>query len=54
MHEGSFQAIESGATVITASRRLARVLTQQFHARQREQGRSVWNTPDISAAGCFS
>ena len=53
MHEGSFRAIESGATVITASRRLARVLTQQFHARQREQGRSVWNTPDILPLDAF-
>ncbi len=53
MHEGSFRAIESGATVITASRRLARVLTAEFHAHQREQGRSVWNTPDILPLDAF-
>ena len=53
MHEGCFRALESGATVITASRRLARVLTQEFHAGQREQGRSVWNTPDILPLGAF-
>ena len=51
MHEVCFRALESGATVITASRRLARVLTQEFHAHQREQGRSVWNTPDILPFG---
>jgi len=53
MHEACFRAVESGATVITASRRLARVLTQEFHARQREQGRSVWNTPDVLPLGAF-
>ncbi len=45
--------MESGATLITASRRLARVLTGEFHAHQREQGRSVWNTPDILPLGAF-
>src|SRR5580700_7408680 len=53
MHEGSFRAMEPGATVITASRRLARVLTGEFHAHQREQGRSVWNTPDILPLDAF-
>ncbi len=53
MHEGSFRALESGATVITSSRRLARVLTETFHAHQREQGRSVWNTPDILPFDAF-
>ena len=53
MHEGSYRSIGSGATVVTASRRLARVLTQQFHASQREQGRPVWNTPDILPLDAF-
>ena len=53
MHESYFRAVESGGTVITASRRLARVLTQQFHAQQREMGRSVWNTPDILPLDAF-
>src|SRR5580704_5652482 len=53
MHEGSFRAIESGAAVITASRRLARVLTGEFHSHQREQGRSIWNTPDILPLDAF-
>ena len=53
MHEGCFRAIESGATLITASRRLARVLTGEFHNHQRAQGRSVWNTPDILPLGAF-
>ena len=50
---GLFPRLESGATVITASRRLARVLTGEFHACQREQGRSVWNTPDILPLDAF-
>jgi ATP-dependent helicase/nuclease subunit B len=53
MHESYFRAVESGGTVVTASRRLARVLTQQFHAQQREQGHSVWNTPDILPLDAF-
>jgi ATP-dependent helicase/nuclease subunit B len=53
MHEGSFRAMELGATVITASRRLARVLTAEFHAGEREQGRSVWTTPDILPLDAF-
>ncbi|HTC35223.1 MAG TPA: PD-(D/E)XK nuclease family protein [Bryobacteraceae bacterium] len=47
MHEGIFRALESGATVITASRRLARVLTEQFHGLETARGRMVWNRPDI-------
>ncbi|HYL74387.1 MAG TPA: PD-(D/E)XK nuclease family protein [Bryobacteraceae bacterium] len=53
MHEEVFRAIESGATAITASRRLARVLTAEFHSQQRAQGRSVWNTPDILPLDAF-
>ena len=53
MHEDCFRALESGATLITAGRRLARALTQQFHDRQREHGRSVWNTPDILPLDAF-
>jgi ATP-dependent helicase/nuclease subunit B len=53
MHEGTFRAIESGATVITGSRRLARVLTRTFHAQQRAQARSVWKTPDILPLDAF-
>src|SRR5208337_238819 len=47
MHEGIFRALENGATVITASRRLARVLTQEFHGLETARGQRVWNHPDI-------
>jgi ATP-dependent helicase/nuclease subunit B len=47
MHEEIFRALESGATVITASRRLARVLAREFHSRQAERGQTVWNRPDV-------
>jgi ATP-dependent helicase/nuclease subunit B len=53
MLEDLFRSMEPGATVITGSRRLARVLKQSFHARQREQGRSVWETPDILPYDAF-
>ncbi len=53
MHEDCFRAIEAGATVVTASRRLARVLRQQFHFRQKALARSVWKTPDILPFDAF-
>src|SRR5882724_11735036 len=53
MHEETFLEVEAGATIITSSGRLARVLTHQFHARQKAIGRSVWKTPDILPLGSF-
>jgi ATP-dependent helicase/nuclease subunit B len=53
MHEATFRAIKDGVTLITASRRLARALTQDFHSRQRAEGRSVWKTPDILPLDAF-
>jgi ATP-dependent helicase/nuclease subunit B len=41
------RAVEQGATVLAASNRLARVLTESYTAQQRAQGRSVWKTPAI-------
>ncbi len=53
MHEDVFRALENGATVITASRRLARVLTREFHGIQTARGHAVWNRPDILPLGAF-
>jgi ATP-dependent helicase/nuclease subunit B len=53
MQEETFRELERGATLITASHRLARALRDAFHARQRELGRSVWNRPDILALDSF-
>jgi len=53
MHEGIFRALENGATVITASRRLARVLTQEFHGLETARGQGVWNRPDILPLEAF-
>src|ERR1700720_1105904 len=53
MHEDSFRAIEAGATVVTASGRLARVLRQEFDFRQKARARSVWKTPDILPFDAF-
>jgi probable DNA repair protein len=47
MHEEIFRALENGATAITASRRLARVLAREFHGIQTARGRKVWDRPDI-------
>ena len=53
MQQDCFRAIEAGATVVTASRRLARVLRQDFDFRQKELARSVWKTPDILPLDAF-
>jgi probable DNA repair protein len=53
MHEDIFLEVEAGATIITSSGRLARVLTREFHLHQRDMGRVVWKTPDILPHGAF-
>src|SRR5690349_22761673 len=53
MHAKHFRAIEAGGIVVTASRRLARVLRQQFDLEQKAQGRAVWRTPDILPLDAF-
>jgi len=53
MQEDYFRAIEAGATVVTGSRRLARVLRQEFGFRQKARVRSVWKTPDILPLDAF-
>src|SRR5215472_18793806 len=53
MNDDSFRAIEDGATVVTASRRLARVLREEFDLHQRTLARSVWETPDILPLDAF-
>lgn len=47
MHQEIFRALEDGATVITAGRRLARVMAREFHSMQAGRGRVVWNRPDV-------
>jgi ATP-dependent helicase/nuclease subunit B len=47
MQEEVFRALQNGATIITASRRLARVLTREFHAIETARGHGAWNRPDI-------
>jgi len=53
MHEETFLEVEAGATIITSSGRLARVLTHEFHLHEREMGRGVWKTPDILPLDAF-
>lgn len=47
MEQGFFAAIESGATVITANRRLARFIENSFSQNQLESGKQIWNKVDI-------
>jgi ATP-dependent helicase/nuclease subunit B len=53
MHEEVFRALDESATIITASRRLARVLTHAWHSHQRAMGRSTWSMPDILPFDAF-
>lgn len=53
MQEEIFSALESGATLITVNRRLARSFARVFHLRQTEQGRAVWRPPDILPLDAF-
>jgi ATP-dependent helicase/nuclease subunit B len=53
MHEEIFRALQEGATVITAGRRLTRVLSREFHALQAERGNTVWNRPDVLPLDAF-
>ena len=53
MQEEVFRGLNRGATIITASRRLARVLTNAWHSRQRALGRSFWGMPDILPLSAF-
>jgi ATP-dependent helicase/nuclease subunit B len=47
MHEEIFRALREGAPVLTAGRRLARVLAGEFHSVEAERGRAVWDRPDV-------
>ncbi|HEV2446637.1 MAG TPA: hypothetical protein VGS58_11965, partial [Candidatus Sulfopaludibacter sp.] len=53
MHEEVFRVLETGATLLTANRRLARSFARDFHAWQARQGRSVWRSPDILPLDAF-
>ena len=53
MHVDVIRALEQGAIVLAASKRLSRVLIEWFTAQQRTQGKSVWKTPDILPWGAF-
>lgn len=41
------QAIESGATVVTATRRLSREMVNRYDQRQQEQNKTAWQSADI-------
>src|SRR3984957_17677212 len=47
MHEEIFRALQKGATVLTAGRRVARVLASEFHSMEVGRGLPVWNRPDV-------
>jgi len=53
MDEALFRHIEAGATVVTATRRLAREIGAAHDAWQRHQGREVWTTGDVLPMGAW-
>ena len=46
-NEGVHAAIESGAVVVTANQRLARVLSRAYDERQRNAGLELWPSADV-------
>lgn len=47
MLEQALSAVEAGATLVTANRRLARGLRRQYDLRQSARGLAAWRTADI-------
>jgi ATP-dependent helicase/nuclease subunit B len=53
MHEDIFRDLARGATLITVNALLARFFAREFHAWQKEQGRTVWRPPDVLPLDSF-
>ena len=53
MHEDIFRDLARGATLITANAQLARFFAREFHAWQKEQGRTVWRPADVLPLDSF-
>jgi ATP-dependent helicase/nuclease subunit B len=51
--EQALAALERGATLVTVNRRLARYHRELYDARACEQGREVWDSPDILPWGAW-
>lgn len=47
MYDRLDEALRNGAQVVTANRRLARLLVHRFNTSQIEQGKAAWRRPDI-------
>jgi probable DNA repair protein len=47
MHESVIAALSAGATLVTASQRLARHLLAEYGGHCQSQGRVVWEAPDV-------
>ncbi|MGH8503191.1 MAG: PD-(D/E)XK nuclease family protein [Gammaproteobacteria bacterium] len=53
MEQQLIGALEEGATVVTANRRLARALAADYAAHRQQTGASVWETPDVLPWGAW-
>jgi hypothetical protein len=49
MYERVYAALQEGATVVAANRRLARYLLKHFERQQMQAGRTAWPTPEINS-----
>jgi len=47
MNQATLDALQTGATLVTANQRLARHLAAEYGAQQRASGLRVWEAPDI-------
>src|SRR5688500_7201591 len=53
MLEQALYAVEAGATLVTANRRLARSLRHAYDTRQRTRGLQAWSSADILPWGAW-
>lgn len=49
MYDWLRESLQDGAVIVTANRRLARILSTAYGEQQRAQGRSAWQSPEIYA-----
>ena len=53
MDQSVWTAVDSRATVVTATRRLARTIWQKYSVRQQSRGLVSWQSPDVLPWGAW-
>ena len=53
MDQSVWSAVDSHATVVTATSRLARTISQEYSVRQQSRGLVSWQSPDVLPWGAW-